>query len=227
MVLIIDEAQALPVHTLAGLLLLANLQAPTGAHLLHIVLAGLPTLRWTLHLPALRPLKKRLAYCVTLAPLTVGESLAYIRRRLTKALVFEDELFTPGALKQIIRYAHGNPRTLNILCANALITGELRQQPRISPAIVREVITKHGDKRTSLLWRWGTVAAAGLLLVAGLEWGARSGWLRSPPIRPLELSRVTALLPPSFRGSLEERPPEPAVVARPPDSVHGVAALRC
>ena len=218
-VLIIDEAQALPVQTLAELLLLANLQAPTGAHLLHIVLAGLPALRWMLRRPALRPLKKRLAYCVTLAPLTVGESLAYIRRRLAKALVFEDELFTPGALKQIIRYAQGNPRILNILCANALITGELRQQQRISPLVVREVIAKHGDKRLPLLWQWGTVAAAALLLVAGLEWSVQSGWLRLPPIRNLELPRLTSLLPPSFRGYLEERPPEPVMVAMQPHSV--------
>ena len=138
---------------------------------------------------------------MTLAPLTAGESLAYIRRRLTRARIFEDELFTPAALKQIIRYAQGNPRILDILYADVLITGALHQQPRISPAIVREAIARRGDKRRPPLWRWSVVAVAGLLLVAGLEWRVQSGQLRL------------------FRATLEERPPEAVVVETQPRSV--------
>jgi len=51
------------------------------------------------------------------------ESLSYIEHRLAKAGVDAGSIFTSGALKAISAKAKGIPRTINILCDNALITG--------------------------------------------------------------------------------------------------------
>jgi type II secretory pathway predicted ATPase ExeA len=170
-VLLIDEAHHLPVQTLESFFHLFVLQAATREKLFQIVLAGLPELQHTLNLPQLHALKKHLAVRVTLAPLTSEESRAYICHRLTKALMLEDELFTSRALKQIIRHARGNPRVLNTLCSNALITASLSRQQRISAALVREVVADLGTKNPRPYKRWATVAAVGLLLAAGVLWG--------------------------------------------------------
>jgi general secretion pathway protein A len=172
-VLLIDEAHHIPVQTLESFFHVFVLQAATGEQLFQIVLAGLPELQHTLNLPQLHALKKRLAVRVTLAPLTSEESRAYIRHRLTKALMLEDELFTPGALKRIIRYAHGNPRVLNTLCSNALITGSLSQQQPISATLVREVMADLRTTNPRPYRRWGKSAVIGLLLAAGLLWGGQ------------------------------------------------------
>ena len=135
MVLLLDEAHHLPVPTLARLLELLRLRAATGGPLFQLVLAGLPALRHTLRLPPLRALQHRLTVSITLAPLTAAESRAYIRHRLTKALLLEDELFTPGALRRIIRAARGNPRVLNTLCSAMLMRGAGQQEKPMSARI--------------------------------------------------------------------------------------------
>jgi general secretion pathway protein A len=206
--LVIDDVHDMPVQTLEGLLQLASLQTTTGEPLLHIVLAGLPEFWRTLRLPQLQPLKKRLARYATLAPLTSEESLAYIRQRLAKVLVPEEALFMPEALKRIIRHGQGNPRVLNALCANVLITGAVRRQKRISPELVQEVLANLGAKRARSLGRWGGAYAAGLLLLAGVLGGVQSGWLARAVRSSLELARLTRYLPGIPAGQEAQRAAE-------------------
>src|SRR5919197_4903389 len=160
MVLLIDEAHQLPVPTLERFLQLLRLHAASGEPLFQLVLAGLPALQHTLRLPQLRALKQHLTVSITLSPLTAAESRAYIRHRLTKALLFEDELFTPGALRRIIRAARGNPRVLNTLCSTILMTGSLRQEKPIAAHIARDVIGEVGAQRSRASRWWGGAVAA-------------------------------------------------------------------
>ena len=71
----------------------------------------------------LQSFKKDLATCVTLVPLTYRESLDYIRHRLLQVGTCADSVFTAEAMGEIARYARGNPRIMNVLCTNLLITG--------------------------------------------------------------------------------------------------------
>src|SRR6185436_16361260 len=81
--LLIDEAQAMPLETLAQLRHLATLEDATG-HPLQIVLVGQPELHQTLHQDALRPLEQRLVVRATVRPITPQESLAYLHHRLAQ-----------------------------------------------------------------------------------------------------------------------------------------------
>ncbi len=80
-VLIIDEAQNMPVETLENLRMLSNLES-TKDKLIQIILIGQPELENTLNLHQLRQLKQRIAIRTTLKPLTPKESVDYIRHRL-------------------------------------------------------------------------------------------------------------------------------------------------
>ena len=167
-VLIIDEADTVPSETLEHLLWLAHLRASTGKPLLQIVLAGLPAFWQHGNGALLQSFKQGLATRVTLAPLTYTESLAYIRHRLLQVGACADTVFTAEAVGKIARYARGNPRVMNVLCTNLLITGFLARQKPIPVTMARDVIAAYRAKNASMLWRRGVAYAAGVLVVAGL-----------------------------------------------------------
>jgi general secretion pathway protein A len=168
-VLIIDEAQNMPVETLEGLRLLSNLESSTDK-LIQIVLVGQPEFAARLQLPELRQLRQRVAVRSTLVPFTDRESLAYIEHRLKKAGGTSASAFTPGALREVVDHAKGVPRVINILCDNALVNGLGCQKKPVTAAIVREAIldlTGHARVRWRP-WAWASlvavVAAAALYL---------------------------------------------------------------
>jgi general secretion pathway protein A len=210
-VLLIDEAHQIPAQTLESFLQLLAFQTCMEEKLFQIVLAGLPELQRKLNLPQLHALNERLAVHITLAPLTPEESLAYICHRLTKVLMPEDELFTAGALRRIVRSARGNPRVLNTLCSNMLITGSLRRQKPISVQIAREVIADMETHRSRAYLRWEGVVAAGLL-VAGLWWGWQSQWLDTPTPSTRELGQLPQRMSDLLRGAKAEQPLEQSVL---------------
>src|SRR4030042_4521994 len=121
-VLIIDEAQNMPVKTLENLRMLSNIETSTDK-LIQIVLVGQPELEQKLNLKALRQLNQRIAIKSTIATLTKQESLDYIKHRLALVAAEDATVFTTGAMNRIAKKAKGIPRTINILCDNALITG--------------------------------------------------------------------------------------------------------
>ena len=133
-VLVVDDADAIPLAVLAKLVHLSHRRALTGAPLLQLVLAGLPGL-WrqvrTLPLHLVTPLRMTR---VRLTPFTYGESLAYIRHRVQHAGADAGAgtVFAAGAMRAVARRAGGNPRVLNELGTHLLIRGFLARQRPIS-----------------------------------------------------------------------------------------------
>jgi type II secretory pathway predicted ATPase ExeA len=168
-VLVIDEADAIPHDVLANLLRLSHFRAFTGEPLLQMVLVGLPGLWRQFRTPPLRPFKPPRVTRVMLAPLTYGESLAYIRHRLQQAGADAgaDTVFASGAVRAVAQRAGGNPRALNVLCTQMLISGFFARQRPISARMAQDVITAYGAKRSHPRWR-GVTAAAILLVVGAL-----------------------------------------------------------
>ena len=169
-VLVIDEAQNMPVETLENLRMLSNLET-TQTKLLQIFLVGQPELERKLNRPELRQLKQRLAIRSTLKPLSKKETVHYIEHRLKKAGLHKQTLFTRRALRRINHYAKGNPRIINILCDNALVTGFGYGVFRIGPGIIKEVSKDIlGDRRRTGKRTWGAAAAGIFFLVGGGFW---------------------------------------------------------
>ncbi len=153
-ILIIDEAQNVPIQTLEQLRMLSNLETSMDK-LLQIILIGQPELDGILRRHELRQLRQRIAIRSTIRPLSEKESLAYILHRLERVLIKEAQVFSKGALKLVIDQAGGIPRRINIICDNALITGFGAQQNPVTAHIVKEVIADiDGESRAPKMVPW-------------------------------------------------------------------------
>lgn len=136
--LIVDEAQSMPHELLEEIRLLGNIETTT-TKLLNIVLSGQPELADRLNDPSLRQLKQRIALRCELRPLTLEETAAYISGRLRIAGGSPGEIFTRETVIAIHEASAGIPRTVNVLCDNALISGFAAQVKPIPVEVVEDV----------------------------------------------------------------------------------------
>src|SRR6267142_20397 len=122
-VLIIDEAQNIPLATLEQIRMISNLETH-NAKLLQIVLVGQLELRNLLEKPELRQLHQRISIKCELTPLSPEEVSHYIRHRLAIAGGGRAGIiFTPDGLKEIYNYSGGIPRVINLIADRSLLAG--------------------------------------------------------------------------------------------------------
>jgi general secretion pathway protein A len=136
--LIVDEAQSLPHELLEELRLLSNLEN-NNVKLLPLVLIGQPELADRLNEPSLRQLKQRVGLRCALTPLDLRETAAYITKRLRIAGGNSAEIFTRDAVELIYQRSRGIPRTINVICDNAMVTAFAVDLRPIDAAVVQEV----------------------------------------------------------------------------------------
>jgi general secretion pathway protein A len=136
--LVIDEAQSLPHDLLEEIRLLGNMETATDK-LLNIVLSGQPELADRLNAPSLRQLKQRITLRCELAPFNLEEACSYIAGRLRIAGGMPGDIFSQEAVIAIHKASQGNPRIINVLCDNALISGFAMQVKPIVSRIVEDV----------------------------------------------------------------------------------------
>ena len=136
--LIIDEAQSMPHDLLEEIRLLGNIETTT-TKLLNIILIGQPELATRLNDASLRQLKQRIALRCELRPLTLGETATYISGRLRIAGGVPEKIFTREAIMRIHEASAGIPRTINVVCDNAMISGFAAQLKLIPVQVVEDV----------------------------------------------------------------------------------------
>jgi len=136
--LIIDEAQCLTDGLLEEIRLLANIES-ASEKLLSIILAGQPEIAGRLNDSSLRQLKQRIGLRCTLAPLTGAETSAYIAARMRIAGGDASAVFTADAIETIHERSGGIPRTVSVICDNALVSGFALDRRPIDSDVVLEV----------------------------------------------------------------------------------------
>jgi general secretion pathway protein A len=161
-VLIIDEAQNLPLQVLEQLRILSNLETDKEK-LLQILLVGQIELQTLLRTPELRQLDQRISIRYELKPLTREETAAYITHRLVIAGGSNALQFLPKAIEQIYKASGGIPRLVNLICDRSLLGAFAARSSRVT----REVVQK---------------AVESLDIQPARP--ARLGWLRSRPSAP-------------------------------------------
>jgi type II secretory pathway predicted ATPase ExeA len=119
-VVLIDEAHAMPVETLEQIRLLSNLES-NRHKLLQLVLFGQPELNDILARADMRQLKERITHNFELAPLVRNDITSYLDFRMRAAGYRGPSVFTPAALKMIAQTSHGLTRRINILADKALL----------------------------------------------------------------------------------------------------------
>jgi len=141
--LIIDEAQSLPLEALEEIRLLSNLQ-DGSTMLLQIMLVGQPELKDKLKSPSMASLTQRIAVNYHLKPFEREETAQYIAHRL-KAAGGRTDLFTDAAIDRVHRMTRGIPRSINILCHAALVYGFADDLSAIDVPVLEEIMSDTQD----------------------------------------------------------------------------------
>jgi type II secretory pathway predicted ATPase ExeA len=138
--LIVDEAQNMPVATLEELRMLSNINSEKDL-VLQVILSGQPDLKDTLRRPELKQFAQRISVDYHLDALTSAETSSYIQHRLVTAGA-SDDIFTPQACRLIHEYSGGVPRLINLLCDTALVYGFADQKKTVDVDLVEEMVNE-------------------------------------------------------------------------------------
>lgn len=166
-VVLIDEAQALPDETLEAIRLFGNLETESSK-LLQIVLFGQPELDARLAKPHLRQLRQRIGFSYCLRPLRFDETRAYLEHRLQISGYRGAPLFGGRALRQLWRASRGIPRLINILAQKCLMLAYGQGARQIDSRLVRLAVRDTDDARRLVPRRWWPLV---LLLGCALAYG--------------------------------------------------------
>ena len=120
MLLLIDEAQRLPMRLMEELRMITNLVRANEPRV-RLVLAGGATLEERLARPELESFSQRLAVRCYLEALDRGETAGYVRSQIAALGGEPDRIFTSDALENIYHATGGVPRLINQLCDHALV----------------------------------------------------------------------------------------------------------
>jgi general secretion pathway protein A len=137
-ILIVDEAQGLPLSVLEEIRLLLNLETPREK-LLQILLVGQPELEEKFRRPEVRLLRQRVSVHCKIGPMNLPETRGYIQRRAHLAGTDGESVFLPEALDAVYAYSNGIPRVINVLCEHALINAYADRIRPVSPQIIQDV----------------------------------------------------------------------------------------
>jgi general secretion pathway protein A len=163
-VLVVDEAQNLSVEVLEQVRLLTNLETETQK-LLQIILIGQPELRELLGRTELRQLAQRITGRYHLDPLGREEAAAYVRHRLRVAGATR-EVFSNGALREVLRLSGGVPRLINIISDRALLGAFTEDRHMVSGSVVRRAAGEVFGRSIQPRWLpWAAGGAVGALAV--------------------------------------------------------------
>ncbi len=144
-VLIVDEAQALPFESLEALRLFTNLETEQKK-LVQVVLFAQSELDARLAKPELRQLRQRVSFAYKLRSLTPKEIDMYVDRRLMKAGFDQPRrLFNAAALKVLAKASRGIPRLVNVLCHKALMLCYGKGQNEVNKKHLNGAITDTDD----------------------------------------------------------------------------------
>jgi general secretion pathway protein A len=167
-VLIIDEAQNLPLAVLEQIRILSNLETDKEK-LLQIILVGQLNLQTLLRSPELRQLDQRVSIRYELKPLDEETVAAYVAHRLAIAGGSARVAFTSRALGRVHKLSGGIPRLINLICDRALLAGFSARAKRITPEMVGRAAESLDLKRPPLIklpeFKYRTPIAIGALVV--------------------------------------------------------------
>jgi general secretion pathway protein A len=157
--LIIDEAQRLNHELLEQIRLLSNIEKE-NQKLINIFFVGQSEFNGMLSDEETKAVRQRIAVSYHLDRLTENETSRYIRHRL-KVSGAHVEIFTSWAIREIYSFTNGNPRLINIICDNALLTGYSAGVTSIDKKIIAECagelqITGDTPNRIDDLPQYGT-----------------------------------------------------------------------
>ena len=203
-VLLIDEAHAMPAETLEEIRLLSNLES-NRHKLLQIALFGQQELDEHLLTPRMRPLRERVTHSFRLEPLVHADVGQYLMFRLRQANYRGPDLFDRDAIKLIAQASEGLTRRVNILADKALLSAYMEGEHGITrkhalAAINDSEFAPIGKRRAARppanwwtragYWAAG-LASAAVLVASGMFAGAKMNRVEVESVKPAAALPVT------------------------------------
>jgi type II secretory pathway predicted ATPase ExeA len=186
-VILIDEAHAMPAESLEEIRLLSNLESK-ATKLLQIALFAQPELDERLAANDMRQLRERITQHFNLAPLKIAEVASYIEFRLRAAGYHGPNPFTGRAVEMIARISEGLSRRINIIADKALLAAYSSGSHQVDTA---EVKIAAQDARFAPIHYKASgqhvpalKIAIALLMTLALAALAVALWARQPPASP-------------------------------------------
>ncbi len=207
--LVIDEAHAMPPESLEEVRLLSNLE--TGQHkLVNILLFGQPELDELLTDRRLRQVRDRIVHRFNLTPLPEQDARAYVDHRLRAAGWKGGDMFAAAAMALLIKASGGRARRINLLADKALLAAYAQGQSMVQVRQVQDAIAElHDDfsDAAPIVPPW--VKWAALSVVLAIVMTALTVWF-------LESQRASRrVVPPTTAPTLATEPIPVAVAPTP------------
>jgi MSHA biogenesis protein MshM len=123
-VLMVDEAHAMPEETLDQIRLLSQLEAG-GNRIMQVILLGPQELDHNLALPELRAVRDRIVHAFRIKRLTLADIAEYLSFKMANAGYEGPQVFSQNAVRLIGRLSNGLPRRINVVADKALLSSSL------------------------------------------------------------------------------------------------------
>nr|MBL8411348.1 AAA family ATPase [Dechloromonas sp.] len=225
-VILIDEAHAMPAESLEEIRLLSNLESK-ATKLLQIALFAQPELDERLAANDMRQLRERITQHFNLTPLKADDVAAYIEFRLRAAGYRGPMPFTAAAIKLIADTSEGLSRRINILSDKALLAAFSHGGHQVDVAEVRSAAQDarfaplqqppgHGKKPVLLVI--AGLLLGGLLLALAFNLGSRNGLEKSITA----ISQDTAAPVPQIAPPLRRPASQPSAQEASPPQVASI-----
>lgn len=135
-IILLDEAQSLPVESMEAIRLLSNLETKKNK-LVQIVLFGQPELDKKLQQKSIRQLQQRIVHASNLSNLSKEGLARYVEHRLVSAGYFGPRLFNDLSIKCLYEKTRGVPRLINLLCHKAMMVAHAKGEFYVSEKSIK------------------------------------------------------------------------------------------
>lgn len=177
-VIVLDEAQALPSDSLEALRLISNLETESRK-LLHIVLFGQPELDERLARREHRQLRQRISFSYKLNAMSRHELARYVSHRLHVAGYSGQSIYSARTVQMLHQGSGGVPRLVNVLCHKAMLLCYGEGTYEIKPKHVRTAVADTDDAHLpSRLKPWLVTLGVGLLVALAVVVYQQQWWTR-------------------------------------------------
>ncbi|MBF0382527.1 MAG: AAA family ATPase [Magnetococcales bacterium] len=214
-VVLVEEAQGMPLATLEEIRLLSNLET-RQSKLLQLVLFGQPELDVNLSEPSIRQLRERISYQFYLSPFAQDEVQEYLMFRLRGAGYRGPNPFSTGAMKKIRKLSNGLSRRINLLADKSLLAAFIEKQDSVAAKHVEKAAAESSFVPVRN-WHKMVLKLAVLFVVAvpiagwiGYQLASKGG---DQPTRPTAENKQQSV------ARLSEPAPSPQITATPASSV--------
>ncbi len=207
---LVEEAQSMPLETLEEIRLLSNLE--TAEHkLLQMVLFGQPELDEKLQQKDIRQLKERITHSFYLDPFTQDDIYQYLNYRMHAVGYRGPDIFSSAVIGSIQKESHGLTRRINILADKALLAVYAEGGHQLSKKHIHVAAqdSEFSDKKNNRNKGLMVTAVISLMLLSvwlGMQIGSRNSVAKTPlqteVITPISHQPAVATQQPSLEQKI-------------------------